>query len=91
MKDKNISYNDSDPLTKLFSLLCNSIDDTMNEDIAEIKTILRGMGGAIEKINEFRNKKSLAHDNENIISESNAKLTIQLIDIITDYINENIK
>lgn len=90
LDEKDISYNEKDTCNKLYNLLYSSINDGNSEVEQKKKTIFKSMTGTINSINDFRNKNSLAHDNGNILSKADAKLTINLIDIITDYIEQQL-
>ena len=53
-----------------------------------IKTTLRSASGVINSINELRNRHSLAHPNDSIITVREAELCIRLVKELSDYIEK---
>ena len=59
------------------------------QEVADlVKTTIRSGSGVISSINDIRNRYSLAHPNEVIINKREAEFTLQMIKVITDYINK---
>jgi HEPN domain-containing protein len=84
---KGISYQESDTLSQLYNKLHSSLDRlNVSEYNDLVKTIIRSMSGVISSINDLRNRYSLSHPNETIVSEREAKLAIDTLKIITDYL-----
>ena len=90
LDDFGIDYAESDTLsqlyTKLHGILANEITPPEVADL--VKTTIRSGSGVISSINDIRNRYSLAHPNEVIIDKREAEFTIQMIKVITDYINK---
>lgn len=53
-----------------------------------VKKILRSANGMVVAINEIRNNNSIAHPNEDLIQEREAKLVIRLVNVVVDYIED---
>lgn len=92
LKAHDIDYNESDTLSQLYSKLHNFYGSIIQPpEVADlVKTALRSASGVIFSINEIRNKHTTVHPNNNLIQEREAKLMIQLVKAITDYL-ENIE
>jgi HEPN domain-containing protein len=89
LDEKNVSYEESDTLAQLYSKLHNYIAQNIVGDTEGlIKTTLRSASGIVSAINDIRNKYSLVHPNQSLISDREAKLCIQLIRDVTSYIDE---
>lgn len=85
-----VQYFESDTLSQLYSKLHSNLPDSFeSEDISQlVKTSARGATGIVSSINDFRNKHSLAHPNESLISKREAEFVIKLIESLSKYINE---
>ena len=85
-----VNYVESDTLAQLYTKLHSTLATKINSpDVAElIKTAIRSGVGIISAINDIRNRHSLAHPNNTIIDKREAELTLQMIKVITDYINK---
>jgi hypothetical protein len=85
-----VNYVESDTLVQLYTKLHSTLATKINSpDVAElIKTAIRSGVGIISAINDIRNRHSLAHPNNTIIDKREAELTLQMIKVITDYINK---
>jgi HEPN domain-containing protein len=90
LDNKQVSYEESDTLTQLYSKLHDKIANEIKVvEIAElVKKTMRSSSGAISAINEMRNRHSLSHPNEYIIGKREAEFAIKIIKDISDYINE---
>lgn len=90
LRKHNITYNDSDTLSKRYSELHKYYEGNIEpvEVGRLVKTILRSASGIVDSLNNIRNNYSLAHPNASIIEERKAKLAIQLVYSIIDYIRE---
>ena len=87
---KNVQYEESDTLSQLYNKLHEQISKSIeNENVSDlVKKTMRSMSGTIQAINEIRNRYSLAHPNESILSKREAEFVIHIIKDIIAYINE---
>lgn len=85
-----IEYSKDDQLTSSYGKLVNYYENSIKpDDVAKrVKTILRGGSGIVNSINEIRNNNTIAHPNEQLIKESEAKLAISIIESIVNYIED---
>lgn len=90
MTDHNIEYGELDGLSSLYNKLHTYYGDRISPpEVAErVKKILRGANGMVSAINEIRNNNSIAHPNERLIQEREAKLVIRLVNVVVDYIED---
>ena len=90
LDDFGIDYAESDTLNQLYNKLHSMLEDSITPpEVAElVKKTIRSCSGVISSINDIRNRYSLAHPNEVIIDKREAEFTIQMIKVITDYINK---
>ena len=89
LDDLGESYEESDTLNQLYNKLHSYVSTNITTDISGlIKTTLRSASGVINSINELRNRHSLAHPNESIISIREAQLCIRLVKELSDYIEK---
>lgn len=89
LDDFGIDYIESESLSQLYNKLHITIEKNITPvEVAElVKTIMRSGSGVITSINEIRNRHSLVHPNDLIINRREAEFTLQMIKVITDYIN----
>ena len=89
LDDLGECYEESDTLNQLYNKLHSYVSTNITTDIAGlIKTTLRSASGVINSINELRNRHSLAHPNDEIISAREAQLCIRLVKELSDYIEK---
>ena len=90
MNRHKIEYSKDDQLTSSYGKLVNYYENSIKpDDVAKrVKTILRGGSGIVNSINEIRNNNTIAHPNEQLIKESEAKLAISIIESIVNYIED---
>ena len=89
LDDLNEKYEESDTLNQLYNKLHNYVSEHIATDQSGlIKTTLRSASGVINSINELRNRHSLVHPNDSIISEREAELCIKLVKELSDYIEK---
>ncbi len=89
LDDLGESYEESDTLNQLYNKLHGYVSTHITTDIAGlIKTTLRSASGVINSINELRNRHSLAHPNNELISAREAQLCIRLVKELSDYIEK---
>jgi hypothetical protein len=90
LDDFCVDYVQSESLSQLYSKLHGILEDNITPtEVAElVKTIIRSGSGVISSINDIRNRHSLAHPNDVIINRREAEFTLQMIKVITDYINK---
>ena len=89
LDDLGESYEESDTLNQLYNKLHSYVSAYITTDIAGlIKTTLRSASGVINSINELRNRHSLAHPNDELISAREAQLCIRLVKELSDYIEK---
>lgn len=90
LDDFCIDYAESDTLSQLYTKLHGILSEKITpSEVADlVKTMIRSGSGVISSINDIRNRYSLAHPNEVIIDKREAEFTIQMIKVITDYINK---
>ena len=87
LKVKNIEYTENETLNQLFKKLYSYYENKESLD-KKIGTILKSMTGVISSINDLRNKNSLSHPNEYIVNQRDAKLAIDAISIIINYLDK---
>lgn len=90
LDDFGIDYAESDTLNQLYNKLhCMLEDNITPQEVANlVKTIIRNGSGVVSSINDIRNRYSLVHPNEVIIDKREAEFTLQMIKVLTDYINK---
>ena len=89
LDDLGESYEESDTLNQLYNKLHSYVSAHITTDISGlIKTTLRSASGVINSINELRNRHSLAHPNDDLISAREAQLCIRLVKELSDYIEK---
>lgn len=90
LDNRGIAYEESDTLNQLYNKLhsdiCNNITPGPMADL--IKTTLRSGSGIISSINDIRNRHSLSHPNNDLLTNREAKFVIKLIRDMASYINE---
>lgn len=87
LRSKGIEYTENETLNQLFKKIYSFYESEKLID-KKIGTILKSMTGAISSINDLRNKNSLSHPNENIVNNRDAKLAIETVKMITNYLEE---
>ncbi len=87
LKCKNIEYTETETLNQLFKKLYSYYENKESLD-KKIGTILKSMTGAISSINDLRNKNSLSHPNEYIVNQRDAKLAIDAVSLIINYLEK---
>lgn len=87
LQKKGIEYTESETLNQLFKKMYTFYESNASLD-KKITTILKSLTGAVYSINELRNKNSLSHPNENIVNDRDAKLAIEAVRIIVNYLEE---
>jgi hypothetical protein len=89
LDDLGENYEESDTLNQLYNKLHTYVSSKMVSDQSGlIKTTLRSASGVINSINELRNRHSLVHPNDTIISVREAELCIKLVKELSDYIEQ---
>lgn len=82
-------YEESDTLHQLYNKLHTYVKERVSTDQSDlIKTAIRSASGVVSSINDWRNRYSLAHPNNSIISTREAELCIRLVKDLTDYIEK---
>lgn len=85
----NETYNESDTLSQLFNKLHSHISSQLSSEYSDIvRTTLRSASGIISSINDLRNKFSLVHPNQCIISSREAEFCIKLVKELSDYVEK---
>ena len=88
-QNKGETITEADSLPKLFGRFIDSIPPIKEKEL--VKSILRSFSGTVNIINKYRNSKSLAHPNTEIISEREAKFVVSVSANIIRYINDILK
>lgn len=89
LDDLEVSYEESDMMPKLFNLLYREWETLNNSDLDDMMLkALRSASATLDVLNDIRNRHSLAHPNDNIIGENEAKLVLGLAESISRYINK---
>jgi len=89
LDDLGESYEESDTLNQLYNKLHTYVSAHIATDQSGlIKTTLRSASGVINSIKELRNRHSLAHPNDSIITVREAELCIRLVKELSDYIEK---
>ncbi len=87
LNDLSVTYEESDTLGQLYNKIHEYVAQNMTTNVSGlIKTAIRSSSGIISSINELRNRHSLAHPNDDLISDKEAKLCINMAKILSDYI-----
>ncbi len=85
--EAGLAFDESDSLTKLFSIIYNvhpAFDDISHS--GQIRTILRSQAGAINTINTIRNNATPAHPNTLLLEEPEAQFCINIAKSLIHYI-----
>lgn len=89
LEELDIKYEESDMMPKLFNLLYKKWEEVGNGDINDMMLkALRSASATIDSLNDIRNRYSLAHPNDEIVSEAEAKLILGLMESICNYIEK---
>ncbi|MCM1061968.1 MAG: abortive infection family protein, partial [Eubacterium sp.] len=90
LDNKNVSYEESDTLSQLYTKLHTKITAEIGSSaIADlIKTTLRSASGIISSMNDLRNRHSLSHPNDDLLEKREAEMAIALVKTVCDYINK---
>ncbi|MNS37190.1 hypothetical protein D3C72_693970 [compost metagenome] len=87
--NKGIPFNDSDAITALLpninAFLKNKPDTGRND---KVFAMLRSANSMLDTINYLRNHHSMSHANENLLTEADAKFSINLARSIMTYIDD---
>jgi len=87
LTDLNEPFVESDTLSQLYTKLHCYVSRTMSGEIADlIKTTLRSSTGVIAALNDLRNRHTLAHPNDVLVCNNEAKLCINMAKVLSDYI-----
>jgi len=87
LDELEMKYEESDMMPKLFNLLYRRWEGIGNNDIDNMMLkALRSASATIDSLNDIRNRYSLAHPNEEIVNESEAKFVLGLMESICNYI-----
>ena len=87
LNDLRVDYEESDTLGQLYNKIHDYVSQNMTANVSGlIKTAIRSSTGIISSINELRNRHSLAHPNDDLISDKEAKLCINMAKLLSDYI-----
>lgn len=87
--DAGINYPDKAPIEDLFSLLRNNHPNLQNLGArqGDITKILRGFAKVIDALNTIRNEASMAHPNDNLLDQDEARLVINAVRTILHYLD----
>lgn len=84
-----VSYEESDMMPKLFNLLYKKWETIGNSEVDDMMLkSLRSASSILTVLNDIRNRYSLAHPNDEIIEESEAKLVLGLTECICSYMEK---
>jgi len=83
-----IGYEESDTVQKLLKLI--SLHHPRLQEDEQVATFISGilgpLGTVVDRINEARNTRSLAHPNDNLLGESEAMLVINIVRTLLHYL-----
>ncbi|NFL95086.1 hypothetical protein FDB73_01640 [Clostridium botulinum] len=86
LNELEVNYEESDMMPKLFNLLYKKWEEVSNGEINDMMLkALRSASATLDALNDIRNRYSLAHPNEEIVSEPEAKFVLGLAKSICDY------
>lgn len=89
LDELNVSYEESDMMPKLFNLLYKKLEQADNDEInGMMLKSLRGASAILDVLNDVRNRYSLAHPNDEIITEYEANFVLGLTKCICDYMDK---
>mgnify|MGYP003767250253 CR=1 FL=1 len=90
LTDYEVSYVENDSLPKLYAMLHFFYGSRIQPpEVGNlVKTSMRSAAGIISVLNEARNRHTVAHPNATLIQRREAKLVIQMIKVMVDYIEE---
>ena len=85
-----IAYKSDDSLPSLYAKLHSHYRTAIQPpDVADkIKDIIRSGGSMVTKVNELRNKNTVAHANTQLIQKREAELVIRMLNALWDYIED---
>lgn len=87
LDELSIEYSDEYSIPKLFNLLYKQWEEIDNNQINDMMLkSLRSASSILDTLNTIRNKYSLAHPNEELIREEEAKFILGLVENIMNYI-----
>ena len=87
---RQIEYQSDDSLPSLYAKLHSHYRTAIQPpDVADkIKDIIRSGGSMVTKVNELRNKNTVAHANTQLIQKREAELVIRMLNALWDYIED---
>lgn len=89
LDELGVKYEESDMMPKLFNLLYKKWEELGNNEINEMMLkSLRSASSTLDALNDIRNRYSLAHPNDEIISEPEAKFVLGLAECICNYMDK---
>lgn len=87
LDELEVKYEESDMMPKLFNLLYKKWEEVGNSEINNMMLkALRSASSILDSLNDIRNRYSLAHPNEEIVNEAEAKFVLGLTENICNYI-----
>ncbi len=87
--NKQIAFNSDDAITALLPKINNYIKLKVGvERNDKVFAMLRSANSMLDTINNLRNHYSMAHPNETLLTESDARFSINLVRSIMTYIND---
>lgn len=90
LTDYEVSYVESDSLPQLYAKLHSFYGNQIQPlEVGNlVKTAMRSATGMVSVLNDARNRHTVVHPNAALIKRREAKLVIQMIKVMVDYIEE---
>ena len=86
LDELGITHDEGDSMPKLFNLLYKKWESVKNNEINDMMLkVLRSVSASLDALNEIRNRYSLAHPNNEIIEEQEAKFVLGITASIVQY------
>jgi len=90
-KKNKFAFNNDDSITTLLKILQQNHPNLKTDSPNETGKIMRSLATVVDTLNPIRNQRSLAHPNENLLCEEDAKFVIDIVMACTEYLASKTK
>lgn len=84
--EKHINFNKQDSISDLYKKISDNLKINNNVTYSNVEPLLKTIGSILGHLDNMRNNHSLAHGNEKLLLENNAKFLINLIKSTMGYL-----
>ena len=93
LDQKSITYKPDAGMTELYKCLREKVPEIkdLGERSEDINKMLRSLASVLDALNPIRNRASVAHPNDNLIGEAEAKFVINIVSSVLHYLDEKLQ